>query len=198
MITSKPTYNIVMPLNIADILVSQSETFITKLKEVMATVTVTSLRLRTSSLNKSQLIEAVTFIQAINAREVPLLIENNLELAVKLKVDGVHLTNGQKLVKEAREMLGESRIIGSFCGNSKHSGLVAAEHGANYVAFHAEKNTALENQSALELFKWWSEFIEIPVMAECLGDSQITKQVSGCCDFLSLDFNMWKPGAVSI
>lgn len=186
-----------MPVNIADILVYQSEKFIKKLKTVLATVSVTSLRVSTSNLNNSQLIEVVKCIQAINVREVPLLIENNLELAVKLKVDGVHLTNGQKLVKEAREMLGGSKIIGSFCGNSKHSGLVAAEHGANYIAFQAEKNTVLANQNSLELFKWWTEFIEIPVMAECLGDGQISKQVSVYCDFLSLDFNIWNPGAGS-
>ena len=191
---SEPTYNIVTPLNIVQILTNHFEPFLKEYRELLENIKVASIRIQTKNLSRTELIEVFECLKNINTRQVPILIENNLELAGKLKVDGVHLTAGQKLVKEARETLGKDKIIGAFCGSSKHSGLVAAEHGANYVAFQAENNTTEGDKSNRELFQWWSEFIEIPVMAECSSSNQIAKELWGYCDFFSLGINTWEPG----
>ena len=37
--------------------------------------------------------------------------------------------------KEARELIGENAIIGGTCHNSKHLAIVAADQGADYIAF---------------------------------------------------------------
>lgn len=194
MILSKPFYNIRTPLNMVQILTDHFDPFLKECKELLKSVTVASIRIRTTNLSDSQLIKVFECLQKINSREIPMLIENNLELARKLKADGVHLTAGQKLVKEARENLGKNKIIGAFCGSSKHSGLVAAEHGANYVSFLTESDTEEGIKSNQELFEWWSEFIEIPVMAECFYSNQIPKKILNYCDFFSQGVNTWKPG----
>ena len=191
---SKPTYNIVTPLNIVQILTDHFEPFLKEFRELLENTRVVSIRIRTADLSKNQLVEVCESFQRINTRHIPILIENNLELAVQLKVDGVHLTNGQKLVKEARVTLGKDKIIGAFCGSSKHSGLVAAEHGANYVAFQAKNNTQEDAKGNHELFEWWSKFIVIPVMVECSSSNQISKEIMGYCDFFSLDIKPWEPG----
>ena len=191
---SESTYNILTPLNMVHILTDHLEVFLKEFKKVLENVQVTSVRIRSSDLTDTQLSAVVGCIQKINKYQIPILIENNLELAKKLQVDGVHLTSGQKLVKEARETLGIDKIIGSFCGTSKHSGLVAAEHGANYVAFQTANSTALGKKSSFELFEWWAEFIEIPVMAELTSCPQIPRVLWAHCDFLSLGINRWKPG----
>ena len=190
----KPTYNIVTPLNIVQILTDNLDRFLKEYSELIEIIAVASIRIRTENLNNNQLIELFEALQRINTRQIPILIENNLELAEKLKVDGIHLTTGQKLVKEARKTLGDDKIIGAFCGSSKHSGLVAAEHGANYVAFQAENNSVETGKNIFELFEWWSEFIEIPVMAECLSGYQIPKELCGYCDFFTLGIDTWQPG----
>ena len=194
MLIPKPTYNIVTPLNIVDIFKYHFESFLNEFSVLLTNEEVTSLRIQRTDLTTTQLIEVIDCLQKINTRQIPMLIENNLKLAKKIKVDGVHLTSGQKLVKEARETLGRDKIIGASCGSSKHSGLVAAEHGANYVAFQMEKNTTKGTESNLELFESWSKFIEIPVMAECSSSNQITKELWSYCDFFSLGFNLWEPG----
>jgi thiamine-phosphate pyrophosphorylase len=192
--TLKPTYNIVTPLNIVQIITNHLDLFLKECSELIENIAVASIRVRTENLNSSQLTVLFESLQKINKRQIPLLIENNLELVNKVNADGIHLTTGQKFVKEARETLGKDKIIGSFCGSSKHSGLVAAEHGANYVAFQIEKNTKEADRDILELFKWWSEFIEIPVMAEFSYGDQIPKELLGHCDFFTLGIDNWQPG----
>ena len=192
--TLKPTYNIVTPLNIAQILTNHLDLFLKECSELIENIAVASIRIRTENLNNSQLTELFKSLQTVNKRQIPILIENNLELVNELNADGIHLTTGQKFVKKARETLGKDKIIGSFCGSSKHSGLVAAEHGANYVAFQIEKNTKEAEKDILELFKWWSEFIEIPVMAESSYGGQIPKELLGHCDFFTLGIDNWQPG----
>ena len=192
--TLKPTYNIVTPLNIVQILTNHLDLFLKECSELIENIAIASIRIRTENLNNNQLTELFESLQRINRRQIPILIENNLELANKLNADGIHLTTGQKFVKEARATLGKDKIIGSFCGSSKHSGLVAAEHGANYVAFQIKNNTTKADKKILELFEWWSEFIEIPVMAESSSGNQIPKELWGHCDFFSLGIDNWKPG----
>ena len=191
--TLNPTYNIVTPLNVVQILTNHLDLFLKECSELIENIAVASIRIRTENLNNSQLTELFESLQRINKRQIPILIENNLELVNELNADGIHLTTGQKFVKKARETLGKDKIIGSFCGSSKHSGLVAAEHGANYIAFQIEKNTKEADKNILELFKWWSDFIEIPVMAETSCGNQIPKELFGHCDFFTLGIDNWQP-----
>jgi len=190
----KPMYNIMTPLNVVHILTNHLDLFLKEYSELIENIAVASIRIRTENLNNSQLTAFFESFQRINKRQIPILIENNLELVNKLNADGIHLTTGQKFVKKAKETLGKDKIIGSFCGSSKHSGLVAAEHGANYVAFQIEKNTKELDKNILELIKWWSEFIEIPVMAEASYGNQIPKELLGHCDLFTLGIDIWQPG----
>ena len=108
-----------------------------------------------------------------------------------VKADGVHLTEGQRSLQKARLLLGKDQLIGVHCGSSKHSGLVAAEQGANYVSFNADYKTIQTNEELVELFIWWSEAIEIPVMGECSDDCLISKKIWKYCDFFSIGENIW-------
>ena len=192
--TLKPMYNILTPVNIVQILTNHLDLFLKEYNELIENIAVASIRIRTENVNNSQLTKLFESLQRVNKRQIPILIENNLELVNKLNADGIHLTTGQKFVREARQTLGKDKIIGSFCGSSKHSGLVAAEHGANYVAFRIENNTKEADKNILQLFKWWSEFIEIPVMAESSHGNQVPKELLGHCDLFTLGIDNWRPG----
>lgn len=191
---SNSTFNIVTPLNIVQILTNHFEPFLKEYRELLDNIAVASIRIQTKNLSNTELVEVFECLRNVNTRQIPILIENNLELAKKLQADGVHLTTGQKLVHEARKALGKDKIIGAFCGSSKHFGMVAAEHGANYVAFQVVNSTLESDKSNHELFEWWSEFVEIPVMAECSSTNQISKKLWSYCDFFSLEINTWQPG----
>ena len=66
---------------------------------------------------------------------VPLLINDDVDLAVKVGADGVHLGREDGAIVEARKQLGAEAIIGVSCYNFLEQALDAQEQGATYVAF---------------------------------------------------------------
>jgi thiamine-phosphate pyrophosphorylase len=70
-----------------------------------------------------------------HAHNVPLIINDNVELAEIIGADGVHLGADDGSILEARQRLGESAIIGVSCYNSLEMAIAAEKKGANYVAF---------------------------------------------------------------
>jgi len=98
------------------------------------------------------------------ARDVAIVIEDQVQLATDLGLDGVHLSHARLSVRDARKALGADAIVGSFCANSRHDGLSAGEAGADYVAFGPTSGAT--EVAETDLFAWWSEMIEVPVVAE--------------------------------
>ncbi len=80
----------------------------------------------------------------------------------------VHLTDGARNVRKARKDLGADAIVGAFCKASRHEGMTAGEAGADYASFGPIGVTSLGdgNSAPFELFEWWSEVIEVPIIAE--------------------------------
>lgn len=68
---------------------------------------------------------------------VPLLVNDDVELAAAAGADGVHLGQGDASLASARERLGASAIIGVTCHDRLDLAEAAAQGGANYLAFGA-------------------------------------------------------------
>lgn len=66
---------------------------------------------------------------------VPLLINDDADLALAVGADGVHLGQDDLDLAQARERLGPGAIIGISCYNRLDLALVAEAGGADYVAF---------------------------------------------------------------
>lgn len=66
---------------------------------------------------------------------VPLIINDDVELAAQAMADGVHLGRDDGNVAIARSVLGEQAIIGVSCYNELDLALAAEADGADYVAF---------------------------------------------------------------
>lgn len=67
--------------------------------------------------------------------DVPLIINDDLELAVALGADGVHLGRDDADPRAARARLGATAIIGVSCYNDLRLAETAERTGASYVAF---------------------------------------------------------------
>lgn len=67
--------------------------------------------------------------------DVPLIINDDLELAVALGADGVHLGRDDADPRAARERLGATAIVGVSCYNDLRLAETAERAGASYVAF---------------------------------------------------------------
>ena len=68
---------------------------------------------------------------------VPLIINDDMQLAQDVKARGVHLGQSDGSVERARALLGNDAIIGVTCHNDMELAIRAREAGASYVAFGA-------------------------------------------------------------
>jgi thiamine-phosphate pyrophosphorylase len=125
---------------------------------------------------------------------VALVIDNHILLAERHGLDGVHLTDAARAVRKARKQLGNDAIVGAFCGTSRHDGMTAGEAGADYVSFGPVGASALSDgdQADFEIFEWWSQMIEVPVVAEGGLTQALVSQLGPVTDFFGIGTEIWK------
>ncbi len=90
-----------------------------------------------SSDHERRRAEAHAIKEACDRHSVPLIINDDVELAVDIAASGVHLGEDDGDVVAARERLGADSIIGVSCYDSLDRAHAAAEAGADYLAFGA-------------------------------------------------------------
>lgn len=81
--------------------------------------------------------EATDLLALCRRLRVPLLINDDVELALAVGADGVHLGRGDGPLRAARERLGPDAIIGATCHDSLDFAAEARAAGASYLAFGA-------------------------------------------------------------
>lgn len=131
----------------------------------------------------------------VQERDVAFLINDRPDLAAEAGADGVHIGEDDAPYEEARRLVGRDAIVGVSCYNSRHRAMVAAEAGADYVAFGAFFDTTTKEPKAKaepELLTWWQELMEVP----CVAIGGIT--VDNCgglvragADFLAVSSGVW-------
>ena len=66
---------------------------------------------------------------------VPLIVNDDLELALEIEADGVHLGAQDGSLAAARRALGTARLLGASCYGRAELAIAAQRAGADYVAF---------------------------------------------------------------
>lgn len=79
--------------------------------------------------------EARAVLAACRAGGVPLIVNDDVELALRIGADGVHLGRDDAAPAEARRRLGREALLGVSCYDSVELALRAEDAGADYVAF---------------------------------------------------------------
>lgn len=170
------------------------ETFPDTLARVMDAVEIACLRLTLASRDEDTVLRAADACrQVAHARDVAIVIDTHLRLVERLGLDGVHLPDGARNVRKARKDLGPDAIVGAFCGATRHEGLTAGEAGADYVAFGPVGETPLGAGPVADqdLFAWWSEMIEVPVIAEGALTPDLIERLAPVSDFFALGEEIW-------
>lgn len=129
-----------------------------------------------------------------HAHDVALVIADHHRLVAPLGLDGVHLTASRTPIREVRKALGPDRIVGAFAGTSRHIAITLAEAGADYIALGPVGETgALGDGSRAgdDLFQWWSEMIETPVVAEGGVTPADAARLAPFADFVVPDPGVW-------
>lgn len=165
------------------------------LSRVLDAVEIACLRLSLATRDEDLILRAADVVRDVAHRfDVALVIDTHVVLAQRLGLDGVHLTDGARSVRMARKELGADAIVGAYCGQSRHDGMSAGEAGADYVSFGPVGNTALGDGSKAEpeLFEWWSQMIELPVVAEGGLDPALITTLSPVTDFFGIGEEIWR------
>ena len=76
------------------------------------------------------------------------------------KSDGMHVNQADADVAALRKSLEKDKILGVYCGASRHAAMEAAEAGADYIAFSQNTYTPKE-----PIIGWWADLFEIPSVA---------------------------------
>lgn len=154
---------------------------------------VACVRLALDSTQEAEIAAAAQVAKAVcAARDIAVVLKDHFRLVRKLGLDGVHL-DGPAHVRAAREALPKGAIVGAFCGSSRHNGLTAGEIGADYVSFGPLSASSLGSGDVadLDLFRWWAQMIELPVVAEGGLTRTVIAELRGTADFLCLGDEIW-------
>ena len=112
--------------------------------------------------------EAKMLANMCHENNVLFIINDNVELALKVNADGVHLGQKDTDTTQARKQLGENKIIGVTCHNKIDFAVTAQQQGADYVAF-GRFYTSLTKpdapQAELALLNEARKIISIPLVA---------------------------------
>ena len=112
--------------------------------------------------------QARTLLNLCREHNVPLIINDHLDLAIAVGADGIHLGQDDIPVATARYRLGPEKIIGVSCYNHMELATEAEKQGVDYVAFGAffvsptKPNTVTAPMSLLRQSR---QMLHVPVVA---------------------------------
>ena len=124
-------------------------------------------RNKTASLEQQEK-EARSLLELCKKNNVIFIINDNIELALKVDADGVHLGQKDMDIQQARKLLGDNKIIGATCNNKIALAQTAQQQGADYVAFGRFFNSLTKPSAPhaeLSLLSEARKFITVPIVA---------------------------------
>jgi thiamine-phosphate pyrophosphorylase len=159
------------------------------------------LQLRLKDAGDEEILRAgEALLPLCNRYGTSFIINDRPDLALKLGADGVHIGMNDVQEKEGyiaslRKKLGEKMVIGASCYDSPDNAMVAAEEGADYVAFgafHPTKTKVTTARPTPDILQWWSSYTIIP----CVAIGGITAAncapiVSAGADFIAVVSAVW-------
>jgi thiamine-phosphate pyrophosphorylase len=161
-----------------------------------------AFQLRLKEVDDAAIRAAVRALLPIcRAQNVAFILNDRVDLAAELEVDGVHLGQEDMTPQAARTMLGSQKVIGVSCHDSSHLAMEAGENGADYVAFGAFFPTKSKSPEKLakygtpkpEMIDWWSTYTIVP----CVAIGGMTPQncaplVAAGADFIAAITAIWE------
>ena len=157
---------------------------------------VACVQLRLKGIDDDAIREAaLTLAPVAQSRDVAFLLNDRPDLAAETGCDGVHVGQQDSSYEEARAAVGDDAIVGITCHDSRHFAMVAAEKGADYVAFGAFYPTATKDAIGhpdAEILGWWSELMTVPSVAiGGITAANCAPLVTAGADFIAVLSAVW-------
>lgn len=129
---------------------------------------VTCVQLREKQLDdKSFLSEALEIRELCRAYGVPFIVNDNVDIAVRCKADGIHVGQRDMEAGDVRSIVGKDMIIG-VSAQTVEQALAAQKAGADYLGVGAVFSTSTKTDACEVTFQTLREIcsaVSIPVVA---------------------------------
>ena len=129
---------------------------------------VTMIQLREKSLDEGKFLEEAKELQALfRERHVPFIVNDNVDIALAMDADGVHVGQSDMEALDVRAKLGPDKIIG-VSAQTVEQALLAEKHGADYLGVGAVFPTGSKadvQELPYETLKDICAAVSIPVVA---------------------------------
>lgn len=129
---------------------------------------VTMLQLREKTLEEDKFLEEAKLLQALcRERRIPFIINDNVDIAVAMDADGVHVGQSDMEALDVRAKVGPDKIVG-VSAQTVEQALLAEKHGADYLGVGAVFPTGSKDDAddvSYETLKAICEAVSIPVVA---------------------------------
>jgi thiamine-phosphate pyrophosphorylase len=128
----------------------------------------TFIQLREKNLEEEKFMKEAIEIQALCKKyNIPFVVNDNVDIAVAMDADGVHVGQSDMKADEVRKKLGSDKIIGvSAC--TVEQAVLAEKRGADYLGVGAVFPTGSKDDAeavSLDTLKAICEAVSIPVVA---------------------------------
>lgn len=129
---------------------------------------VTIVQLREKKATAKEFFETALKVKEVTKKyNVPLIINDRIDIALAVKADGVHLGQKDIPASAARKILGDKYIIG-VSTNNVEQGIKAMQDGADYIGIGAAFVTGTKNDTkpvSYETIKNITDNVNIPAVA---------------------------------
>lgn len=159
---------------------SDNDTFYNHIEESLEGG-VTFLQLREKNLDTDSFFkEAIKIKELCKKYNVPFIINDNVEIALKSNADGIHVGQDDMDVKEVRKLIGKDKILGVSVQTVEQA-LLAQSQGANYLGVGSIFTTTSKDDAksvSINTLKEICNAVNIPVVAIGGIDKDNVKQLS--------------------
>ena len=128
--------------------------------------------------------------------KVKFIINDDPRLSKILNADGCHLGQKDMSIKNARKILGNEKIIGITCHNSKFLIKNALKQKINYLAlgsFFKTQTKKVKYKASISTLKWYKSRYNIPLVAiGGINNTNYKKLLLNQADFLAISGYIWK------
>lgn len=128
----------------------------------------TFIQLREKNLVFEEFLNQAKKIKLLTDKyNIPFVINDNVEIAIKSDADGIHIGQEDMNARDVRVLIGKDKILG-VSANTVEAAKLAEKHGADYIGVGAVFNTSTKEDAkvvCMDILKDICNSVTIPVVA---------------------------------
>lgn len=176
--------------------INNLEKFLNDLEDILSLNFIPVFQLRLKEYKVEEIENIAIKVQKIcNKHNVLLIINDYVDLAIKIGAGGVHVGLDDENIKNIKNKAPKGFVVGVSCYDSRDLAIQAADSGADYISFGAffeSKTKKSRGKPTPELIKWADDFLNVPITAiGGINSENASILANQGADFLCVISHVW-------